>query len=89
MINSNHPDPELVRSQMAEAVVNHFLKAKRVAFSAGFLPLEVHPMVKKVLQEIGIDVSSQKSKHLDTFKDVKFDQVISLCSDADGVPGHE
>ena len=75
----------VVRSQMAEALVNHFLKDKWAAFSAGFLPLEIHPMVKKVLQEIGIDPSSQKSKHLDTFKGLKFDQVITLCSDADQV----
>jgi arsenate reductase len=74
-----------VRSQMAEALVNHFLKDRWEAFSAGFLPLEVHPKVKKVLNEIGIDVSSQKSKHLDTFKDLKFDKVITLCSDADAV----
>ncbi|MGC1403719.1 MAG: arsenate reductase ArsC [Thermodesulfobacteriota bacterium] len=75
----------VVRSQMAEALVNHFLKDEWAAFSAGFLPLEVHPMVKKVLHEIGIDVSLKKSKHLDTFKDVKFDKVITLCSDADEV----
>ncbi len=75
----------VVRSQIAEALANHFLKDRWAAFSAGFLPLEVHPMVKKVLYEIGIDVSSQKSKHLDTFKEVKFDKVITLCSDADKV----
>jgi arsenate reductase (thioredoxin) len=74
-----------VRSQMAEALVNHFLKDKWEAFSAGFLPLAVHPMVKKVLSEIGIFVSSQKSKHLDAFKGIKFDKVITLCSDADAV----
>ena len=74
-----------VRSQMAEALVNHFLKDKWTAFSAGFLPMEVHPMVKKVLSEIGIDVSSQRSKHLDTFQGLTFDKVTTLCSDADQV----
>ena len=74
-----------VRSQTAEALVNHFLKDRWEAFSAGFLPMEVHPMVKKVLSEIGIDVSSQRSKHLDTFKGLTFDKVITLCSDADQV----
>lgn len=74
-----------VRSQMAEALVNHFLKDKWTAFSAGFLPMEVHPMVKKVLSEIGIDVSSQRSKHLDAFQGLTFDKVITLCSDADQV----
>lgn len=74
-----------VRSQMAEALVNHFLKDQWVAFSAGFLPLALHPMVKKVMEEIGVDLSSKKSKHLDLFKDCRFDKVITLCSEADEV----
>ncbi len=75
----------VVRSQMAEALVNRFLKDTWTAFSAGFLPMEVHPMVKKVLAEIGINVSSQRSKHLDAFQGLTFDKVITLCSDADQV----
>ena len=74
-----------VRSQMAEALVNHFLKDKWAAFSAGFLPSGIHPLVKKVLQEIGIDLSSQTSKHLDSLQGCRFDRVITLCSEADEV----
>jgi arsenate reductase len=70
---------------MAEALVNHFLKDQWVAFSAGFLPLALHPMVKKVMEEIGVELSSQKSKHIDLFKDYRFDKVITLCSEADEV----
>ena len=74
-----------VRSQMAEALVNHFLKDKWVAFSAGFMPMAVHPMVVQVMKEIGVDHTLQKAKHLDRFKDFTFDKVITLCSQADAV----
>jgi arsenate reductase (thioredoxin) len=74
-----------VRSQMAEALVNHYLRDHWEAFSAGFLPLKVHPGVVKVLKEIGFDASGQASKHLDLFKGLTFDKVITLCSDADAV----
>jgi arsenate reductase (thioredoxin) len=74
-----------VRSQMAEALVNHYLRDRWEAFSAGFLPLKVHPKVIVVLKEIGFDSSGQESKHLDLFKGLKFDKVITLCSDSDAV----
>jgi arsenate reductase (thioredoxin) len=72
-----------VRSQMAEALVNHFLKGRWAAFSAGFLPAGISPLVVKVLKEIGIDAAQQATKHLDLFNGLTFDRVITLCSDAD------
>jgi arsenate reductase (thioredoxin) len=72
-----------VRSQMAEALVNHFLKGRWAAFSAGFLPAGINPLVVKVLKEIGIDASRQPTKHLDLFNGCAFDRVITLCSEAD------
>lgn len=72
-----------VRSQIAEAVVNSFLKDRWVAFSAGIIPMVVNKDVIKVMQEIGIDISNSKSKHVDIFRNCSFDKVIILCSDAD------
>ncbi len=72
-----------VRSQMAEALVNHFLKGRWAAFSAGFLPAGISPLVVKALKEIGIDAARQPTKHLDLFTGLTFDRVITLCSDAD------
>ncbi|MFH0786191.1 MAG: arsenate reductase ArsC [Pseudomonadota bacterium] len=74
-----------VRSQMAEALVNHFLGDQWAAFSAGLMPIGIHPMVVKVLQEIGVDSSAQRAKNLELFTDLKFDKVITLCSEADEV----
>jgi arsenate reductase len=72
-----------VRSQMAEALVNHFLKGRWAAFSAGFLPAGISPLVVRALKEIGIDAARQPTKHLDLFNGLPFDRVITLCSDAD------
>jgi len=72
-----------VRSQIAEALVNHFLKDRWIAFSAGIIPMEVNKNVIKVMKEIGIDISKNKAKHVDIFKNCFFDRIITLCSDAD------
>jgi len=36
-----------------------------------------------VMKETGIDISNQRSKGLDEFKDQTFEYVITLCSQAD------
>ena len=71
-----------VRSQIAEGIVNHAFRETWAAFSAGVMPMELNKGVVKVMQEIGIDVSGQKAKHVDLFKDCAFDRVVILCSDA-------
>lgn len=72
-----------VRSQMAEALVNHFRPGRWAAFSAGFQPAGLHPLVAQVLKEIGIDAARQETKHVDLFNNCPFDRIVSLCSEAD------
>jgi arsenate reductase len=70
------------RSQMAEAIVNHEHANRAIAFSCGTNPRAVHPLAIRVMQEIGIDISHQKSKTTDTFTGEKFDLFITLCNRA-------
>jgi len=70
-----------IRSQIAEGLVNHLFSEKWAAFSAGILPMPVPKDLVKVMLEIGIDISKQRQKHVDSFKDCKFDRVVVLCSD--------
>jgi arsenate reductase len=52
--------------------------------SAGSNPAgHVHPAAIKVMQEIGIDISQHRSKHLSEFLDQKVETVITVCGDAD------
>jgi arsenate reductase (thioredoxin) len=81
------------RSQMAEGLVNRILAESYISRSAGTKPSHVHPMAIKVMAEVGIDISDQRSKRLDEFKGQEFDFVVTLCSDAEEIcpffPGKE
>lgn len=70
------------RSQMAEAVVNHFLRDQWQAFSAGTQPSGyVHPLALRALEEIGIHHDG-RSKLAEDFRGQDFDVVITVCDDA-------
>jgi len=70
------------RSQMAEALANHYLKNRVQAFSAGTESTRVNQLADQVLKELGVDTSQLRSKTIDEFKDDNFDHVITLCGDA-------
>ena len=70
------------RSQIAEALINHFLKDEWLAYSAGVRPAGfVHPMALRVLEEIGIHHHGE-SKSAARFKDLPLDLVVTVCDDA-------
>lgn len=70
------------RSQMAEGILNALHGARYSAFSAGSTPSVVNPYAKKVLAEVGIDISSHRSKSIDEFKARQFDYVVTVCDRA-------
>ena len=68
---------------MAEALVNHFLGDKWVAFSAGVEPSRVNPLTLQVLAEIGIDIAGYYSKSVKEFVDRDdLDLIITVCDKA-------
>lgn len=69
------------RSQMAEDLVRHFYRDISNPFSAGAKTVSVHPLAVKVMAEIGIDISKQKSKSIKEFFSLEFDYVITLCGE--------
>jgi arsenate reductase len=71
------------RSQMAEGLVNHLLEDGWEAYSAGTQPSGyVHPLAMRAMAELGIDISMQRSKSVDEFREVEFDVVITVCDNA-------
>jgi len=70
------------RSQMAEALANHFLGDHFQAYSAGTEATRVNPLAIRVLAELGIDTSRLYSKTMDQFAGQTFDHVVTLCGDA-------
>ena len=67
------------RSQMAEGILTRYGEEKFEVTSAGIKPLRVNPIAIQVMKEIGIDISGNRSKHMDEFKGQKFDYVITVC----------
>jgi arsenate reductase len=68
------------RSQMAEGLVNHLLNGRWEAFSAGTRPAGyIHPLAVEAMAELGIDISAQRSKSVDEFRDAEFDLVVTVC----------
>jgi len=70
------------RSQMAEGFARKILPKDVKIFSAGLEPKGVHPMAIKVMQEVGIDVSHQKSKNISEIPIHEISTVVTLCGDA-------
>jgi len=70
------------RSQIAEAWTR-VLKGNRIeAYSAGVDPHGVDPRAVKAMAEVGIDISGQASKDVDTLEHIEFEYVITLCDHA-------
>lgn len=71
------------RSQMAEGLARELGRGIIEPYSAGVISTFVHPKAKKVMKEIGIDISGQKSKEIDEGLLRKMDMIITLCGHAE------
>ncbi|WP_417590254.1 arsenate reductase ArsC [Owenweeksia hongkongensis] len=70
------------RSQIMQGYLNHFSNNKIEAYSAGIETHGVNPKAIKVLAEDGIDISHHTSNHVDEYRDVNFDYLITVCDHA-------
>jgi len=74
------------RSHLAEGILRTALGDSYRIESAGSKPAGyVHPLAIKALSEIGIDISGNRSKHLDEFLGENVETVITVCGNADQV----
>ena len=71
-----------VRSQMAEGLARRILGPGWEVHSAGLEPKGVHPLAVRVMDELGIDLRSQRSKTIDPEVLGRARWVITLCGDA-------
>jgi arsenate reductase len=67
---------------MAEALLRHEAGDRFEVFSAGTRPSQVRSEAIAVMNEIGVDISGQRSKPVDEFKGREFDYVITVCDNA-------
>ncbi len=72
------------RSQIAEGFLRKYADDRFTVYSAGLDPRSVHPMAIRVMDEIGIDISGQQSKGVDTVLGKQsFKYAIFVCQQAE------
>ena len=69
------------RSQMAEAIARALAPPSVKISSAGSCPSHVNPLALKVLAEIGVDASRQRSKSVGEIPPGDVDVVVTLCAE--------
>ena len=70
------------RSQMAEGFLRTYGGDAFEAYSAGTKPTTVNPLAIEVMQEAGIDISSQESKNVSSYLGQHFPIVITVCDNS-------
>lgn len=70
------------RSQMAEGLLQHITQGEYDIYSAGTRASIVRSEAIKVLAEIGIDISNNRSKSVEEFIDKDIDYVLTVCDNA-------
>lgn len=70
------------RSQMAEGFLRHLYGDRYEAESAGTDPEGVHPLAVEVMREVGIDISTHRSRSVQEFWGQEFDLVVTVCDHA-------
>ena len=72
------------RSHLAEGVLRAAAGDSLNVQSAGSQPAGyVHPLAIQVMKEIGIDISTHRSKHMNEFLPQPVETVITVCGNAD------
>ena len=69
------------RSQMAEGLARAQFGTSVLVQSAGSSPSRVNPLAAEVMREIGIPLSGQWSKSVETIDPESVDLVVTLCAE--------
>jgi arsenate reductase (thioredoxin) len=72
------------RSHLAEGILRAVAGDFLEVHSAGSKPAGyVHPLAIQFMQEIGLDISAHRSKHMNDFLQRDIETVITVCGNAD------
>ena len=70
------------RSQMAEGWTRALKGNVIEVYSAGIETHGLNRTAVEVMAEVGVDISTHVSKHVDTLRHIAFDAVITVCDNA-------
>ena len=72
------------RSQMAEAFLRKYGGERFEVYSAGLEPKGINPYTERVMEEVGVSLSGQYSKHVKEYMGkVHFGYLITMCDEAE------
>jgi len=67
---------------MAEGLLRSTFGDRYEAYSAGIVATSVDPRAVTAMAEIGIDITGQRSKASEEFRDIVFDLAVTVCDKA-------
>jgi arsenate reductase len=67
---------------MAEGFLNAYFGDRYEGYSAGIEPKKINKYAIRTMREVGIDISSYKSKSIEEFRRMHFDYVVAVCDHA-------
>ena len=70
------------RSQIAEGYLKYYAGTKAKVYSAGIETHGVNPLAIETMKEDGVDISNQTSNHVNEYKNVPFEIIITVCDHA-------
>lgn len=70
------------RSQIAEGWLRFYARDNAVIYSAGIETHGVNPKAIQIMKEAGIDISNHTSNHINEYKNIEFDYIITVCDHA-------
>ncbi len=70
------------RSQIMQGYLQKLAGDKAKVYSAGIETHGVNPHAIATMKEDGVDISHHTSNHIDEYRDVNFDFVITVCDHA-------
>lgn len=69
------------RSQMAEGLARKLFGGRVAVQSAGSAPSQVNPYAIEVMREVGVDLTTHRSKSVQTIDPANVGLVITLCAE--------
>ena len=70
------------RSQLAQGYLQFYAGEKAKVYSAGVETHGVNPRAIATMKDDGVDISGHTSNHVDEYRDIDFDFVITVCDHA-------
>jgi protein-tyrosine-phosphatase len=65
---------------MAEALLYHLSDGAIEVYSAGSSPAaRIHPLARRAMEAVSIDMHEQYPKHVDRYRGKHFDAIVTLC----------